>query len=129
MDIETKIYINNDLDIVMARMQTRQVAKKMGFSTADQARISLAASELARLLSWTMTGPAEIVITPATKNGHQGLQVMCLVQLEYVSAADDEPDNSQASKSLAGALQLVDESNVEAQNDEQARVTLIKWLN
>ena len=55
MDIETKIYINNDLDIVVARMQTRRVAKEMDFSTVDQARISLAASELARLLTWTTT--------------------------------------------------------------------------
>ena len=50
METETKIYVNNDLDIVMARMQARNVAKEMGFGTVDQARISLAASELACLI-------------------------------------------------------------------------------
>ena len=57
MDTETKIYVNNDLDIVMTRMQVRDMAKKMGFGTADQARISLAASELARVLSWGAMDP------------------------------------------------------------------------
>ena len=29
MDTETKVYINNDLDIALARMQARDVAKKI----------------------------------------------------------------------------------------------------
>ena len=123
---ETKIYINNDLDIVMARMQAREAAKQMGFSNADQARISLAASELARVLSWKIREPGEIVISATTRNGHQGLQVVCLVQIEHISS---EGDASPPSRSFAGACKLVDESSVDVQNDQQARVTLIKWLS
>ncbi len=130
MDTEIKIYINNDLDIVMARMQAREVAKKMGFNTADQARISLAASELARVLSWMPREPGEIVITSAHKNGRQGLQVVCTVQSEHLPAqgpSDNETEISVPRQSIAGACQLVDESMIEPGNNQQARVTLTKW--
>ncbi len=131
MNMERKIYVNNDLDIVMARMQARDVAKEMGFGTADQARISLAASELARVLCWNANGPGEIVMSIASKNGHEGLKVACLVNLEYVPTQDKENwanETSVVSRSLAGACQLVDESLVEEQGKEHARVTLTKWL-
>lgn len=129
MDTETKIYVNNDLDIVMTRMQVRDMAKKMGFGTADQARISLAASELARVLSWGVYEPSEMVISNAARNGHQGLKVVCLVQREYIpeGEATDEGDRTPR-RSFVGACRLVDESSVEIQDDWQARVTLIKWL-
>ncbi len=131
MSVERKIYVNNDLDIVMARLQARELAKEMGFRTADQARISLAASELARVLSWDNNVPREIVMSDASQNGHQGLQVTCVVDLEYVPRRDEAnwtKESSVPRRSLAGACHLVDESIFEAQGEEQARVTLIKWL-
>ena len=144
MGTERRIYINNDLDIVVVRMQAREMAKQMGFGTADQARISLAASELARALSWNNEGPGEIVFSTASQNGQQGesgeivmsdanqngqngLQVACTVNLELVSTGDDQ-GSAVSNRSLAGACQLVDESIVEEQDDNRAQVTLIKWL-
>jgi hypothetical protein len=130
MGTERRIYINNDLDIVVVRMQAREMAKQMGFGTADQARISLAASELARVLSWNTDEPGEIVMTDASQNGQHCLQVACLVNLEQVSTGNEanSQETAVSSRSLAGACQLVDESIVEEQNDKQARVTLTKWL-
>ena len=132
MDTETKIYVNNDLDIVMTRMQVRDMAKKMGFGTADQARISLAASELARVLSWgVIHGPSEMVISNTARNGHQGLQVVCLVQREHIpegEATNGVDTKPIPQRSFVGACKLVDESSIEIQDDWQARVTLIKWL-
>jgi serine/threonine-protein kinase RsbT len=131
MGTERRIYINNDLDIVVVRMQAREMAKQMGFGTADQARISLAASELARVLSWNTEDPGEIVMSDANQNGQHGLQVACLVKLEQVSTGNESnptQETAVSSRSLAGACQLVDESIVEEQDDQQARVTLVKWL-
>ena len=129
MGTERRIYINNDLDIVVVRMQAREMAKQMGFGTADQARVSLAASELARVLSWKTDEPGEIVMSDASQNGQHCLQVACLVNLEQVSGDEaNSQETAVSSRSLAGACQLVDESIVEEQNDKQARVTLIKWL-
>jgi serine/threonine-protein kinase RsbT len=131
MNVQRKIYINNDLDVVTARMQAREMAKQLGFRTADQARISLAASELARVLSWNTNSAGEIVMSDTSQNGHQGMQVACRVELRYLSADNDAKqldELSEASRSLAGACELVDESIVEEQSNEQALVTLIKWL-
>jgi hypothetical protein len=67
----------------------------------------------------------------AYQNGHQGLWVKCLVNLEHVltdSALDSVGQPSIPHRSFVGACQLVDESIVEEQNGRQAQVTLIKWL-
>jgi serine/threonine-protein kinase RsbT len=131
MNTARKIYINNDLDVVMARMQAREIAKELGFGTADQARISLAASELAKVLSWDPNHSGEIVMSDTAKNGSHGIQVTCLVKLEYLPNGNKPKMTEEVpvpSRSLAGACQLVDESTVELLNDKQARVTLMKWL-
>lgn len=131
MNLQRKIYINNDLDVVTARMQAREMAKQLGFRTADQARISLAASELARVLSWNTNTPGEIIMSDADQNGQQGMQVICRVELKYLTTDNGSKQVSeilQPGHSLAGACQLVDESIVEEQNNQQALITLIKWL-
>ena len=131
MNVQRKIYINNDLDVVTARMQAREMAKQLGFRTADQARISLAASELARVLSWNADSPGEMIMSDANQNGHQGMQVVCRVELKYLSPDNGAKELGEVSgpgRSLAGAFELVDESIVEEQSDEQALVTLIRWL-
>jgi serine/threonine-protein kinase RsbT len=131
MSIDDKICVSSDLDVVTARMKARKMAKQMGFGTADQARISLAASELARALSWNNDAPGEIIFSETHQNGQQGLQVACLVKQEYVST-DDQAKSSQPSvptRCVAGACQLLDESIVEARDDQKAQIILIKWLN
>jgi serine/threonine-protein kinase RsbT len=132
MSTERKVYINNDLDIVTARMQAREIARQMGFGTADQARISLAASELARLLAWTPgQQPREITMSPATRNGHPGIQVACLICFDQIPADSEGNEAEELLKqnhSLEGARQLVDESFIEPQDNNYTRITLVKWL-
>jgi len=131
METERRICINNDLDIVMARMQARQMAKLIGFGTADQARISLAASELARLLIDNATPPIEILMSTASKNGQQGMQVACLMSfLEKKPSEEIQPDPAKRNNQfLVSTRQLMDESILEEQSSGHTRVTLIKWLN
>jgi serine/threonine-protein kinase RsbT len=131
--IERKIFINNDFDVVLARMQAREIAKEMGFGTADQARISLAASELARVVIFSLYNLGEIVLTDIADNGHYGVQVSCMINLNYASPTDGAENGrlheaSPVRRSLAGACQLVDKSLVEEQDEYSAKVTLIKWL-
>jgi serine/threonine-protein kinase RsbT len=132
--MDNTIFVSSDLDVVMARIEARKMAKQMGFNTADQARISLAASELARALSWNNEAPGEIIFSAASQNGHQGIQVVCYVKREYIEANNNgdsaEPQEiSIPNRCLTGARQLVDESFVEEQEDQKAQITLIKWLN
>jgi hypothetical protein len=112
------VYINNDLDVVTTRLQAREMAKQLGFGTADQARISLAASELARILTW-QTG--EIILSQATENGDQGLQIECTLAAQSSSLGT-------LSQSLASVRKLVDKSVVETQDNQSGRVVLVKWL-
>lgn len=132
MNAERRVYINNDLDIVTARMQAREIARQLGFGTADQARISLAASELARILAWTPgQQPREIVMSSATRNGHPGIQVACLICFDQSSGESEGNEAEELLKQnqgLEGARQLVDESFIEPQDNKYARITLVKWL-
>jgi serine/threonine-protein kinase RsbT len=138
MSKEVRIYINNDLDIVNARMQARQVARQMGFGTADQARISLAASELANVLSWNSSESGEIVLSEINRDERSGLQVVCVVDMATiplnqegaqgeVSAAASPLYGLEHNQNLSSACRLVDESFIEAQNERYTRVTLVKF--
>jgi serine/threonine-protein kinase RsbT len=132
--MDNTIFISSDLDVVMARIEARKLAKQMGFNTADQARISLAASELARALSWNNEAPGEIVFSPTSQNGQQGIQVVCFVKREFIEVAPNgdlspRQEISIPNRCLTGARQLVDESFVKEQGDQKAQLVLIKWLN
>ncbi len=132
MNLTTKICVSSDLDVVMARMEARKIAKEMGFNTADQARISLAASELARALSWNNDMPGEIIFSTASQNGQRGFQVACLVKREYISTAsalNSMLNTPIPNRCLVGACQLVDESIMEELDSQKVQVILIKWLN
>jgi hypothetical protein len=131
MDMDTRVYVINDLDVMLARMQARLIAQKMGFNPTDQSRISLAASEMARVLSWQACEPGEMTIANTKKNGHQGLQVWCTVPQEYLAVEPNSNGSVVMSvpyRSFLGACHLVDESTVDAQDDRLVRVTLITWL-
>jgi serine/threonine-protein kinase RsbT len=130
MTKERRIYVNNDLDVVVARMQAREMAKEIGFGTADQARISLAASELARVLSWNTSYSGEIILESTSRNGQSGIQINCLVTIGATPTPDeaDQEANVGRFRSIAGARQLVDESVMEAEGSKYTRVTLLKWL-
>jgi serine/threonine-protein kinase RsbT len=128
-----KIIINNDLDIVVARLRAREVAKEIGFGTIDQARISLAAGELARVLTKNSTAPGEIVISGIHTDGHLGIQVMSVspkvAENKAQMAATSTNATDATNNEISGAMALVDESLVEDQGEQGTRITLMKWLS
>lgn len=133
----TKVSINDESDVIVARMEARQMAKKIGFGTVDQARISLAASELARLACATINQSGEIVISDTVENGHQGMQVVCLVDMKSEKLVKSEPSSVSSlimseqlkfRRGLASVSRLVDESVLDLSENGQASVTLIKWF-
>lgn len=63
-----RIPINNDLDIVAARVEGRNLAREIGFGIIDQARIATAISELARNVVLYAHG-GEIVLSRLEANG------------------------------------------------------------
>jgi serine/threonine-protein kinase RsbT len=124
--MEIIIYINNDLDVAMARMQARQMAKRMGFTATDQARISLATSELARMLVWQAQDSAKMICSMTQKDSYAGFQIVCQLDLRQNPGSDPVELNIQ--DKLSHVRHLMDEEALEYQEDHYTRVTLIKWL-
>jgi serine/threonine-protein kinase RsbT len=127
-----RIVIHNDLDIIVARLKSREVAREMGFSTIDQARISLATGELARLLANSVSGQGEIVVSGIQLEEHCGVQV---VSVNDVAAGKNgaagtvqgaNGANGETNPAVSGVMALVDECRVE---NHGTRVTLMKWLS
>ena len=123
--VSKRIVINNDLDIVTARLRAREVAREMGFGTIDQARISLAASELARILVSGVASSGEILISGVNTNEHVGIQVTSIdateSDLSEIGQVKTEPIEDSA---LTNAMSLVDESLVEQVGHKRTRITL-----
>lgn len=77
-----RIEITDDLDIVTARVEARELAREIGFGVIDQARIATAISELARnVVLYAHSG--EVVLSQIGKpggvgpDGRVGLQIIC----------------------------------------------------
>jgi len=124
-----RVLINNDLDIIVARLRAREVARSLGFGTIDQARISLAAGELARVLAKNMDEQGEIVISGVNAEGHMGIQVISVNPKSTEKSKSPETNSGDwQEETLTSVLNLVDEGFVEDQGDQGTRVTLMKWL-
>jgi len=52
MEFQSSVKIVTEWDIVAARQLGRNVSKELGFGTVDQARITTAISELARIFTY-----------------------------------------------------------------------------
>ena len=154
-DTSRKITINNDLDIIVARLQAREIARDLGFGTIDQARISLAAGELARVLAEKLTCTGEIIISGVHTDSHLGIQVTSINpdaptntktnddthnKIEKTSnnnnSNDKTSDNTNhpndnpppTPDALAPIRHLVDDSTIETDHAHNTRITLMKWL-
>lgn len=125
------ILINNELDIIIARMWVREVARDMGFDTIDQARISLAASELARVLAGNSDSRSkcEIIVSGIDTDGRLGIKVESMHHHNTKKATIDSSNKEQINaEDISKAIALVDEGFVNAENGHGTRVTLLKWL-
>lgn len=71
----TQVKIVNEPDIVTARAAARELAKALGFSTADQTRLATAISELTRNVL-RYAGEGECEISDATERGASKVRVV-----------------------------------------------------
>ncbi|MGD8793091.1 MAG: hypothetical protein PVF47_11105 [Anaerolineae bacterium] len=113
------ILIQNDLDIIEARMHVRVLARDMGLDLFDQARISLAASTLAIILGLDKGIGGTVTMHTLTAHGRVGVQVVC--------TRPDIPLQGLAAGVLDDAQRMVDELRVDETSTDELAVTLIKW--
>jgi serine/threonine-protein kinase RsbT len=128
---ETRVAINSDQDIVLARQEGRAMAAELGFSSGDATLIATAISELARNIV-TYARKGEIVL----KGIHGSTWVGMLVV-----ASDNGPgipDITQALRDgfstsgslglgLPGVRRLMDEFEIVSQPGRGTTVRAKKW--
>lgn len=132
MNPQSCVNIHKEWDIVGARQLGREMAKEIGFSTVDQARIATAISELARNI-YLYADQGKISYEIIYNNSRTGL---CLI------AEDEGPGISDISQvmedgfttsgglgaGLPGVKRLMDEFEAYSEIGKGTTIKTVKWL-
>jgi serine/threonine-protein kinase RsbT len=132
VDIETRVQIDDESGILLARRSARELASELGFDSTSQTLIATAISELARnILKYACRG--EILLRPVARNGIRGITVV---------AADEGPgiadlalaltDGFSTGRSLGlglpGTKRLMDDFDLTSEVGKGTVVTTTRWV-
>jgi serine/threonine-protein kinase RsbT len=125
--------IRSDLDIVIARTMARDMAKALGFSAIDQARIATAVSELARNI-YLYAGTGTVTVREVEKLGRKGIEIVCEDQGPGIPDIDLVMQDGYTTSrgmgmGLPGAKRLMDDFSIQSQVGVGTKVVLRKWRN
>ncbi len=128
-----RVLVHNDLDIVSARVEGRNMAKQLGFGVIDQARIATAISELARNLVLYANG-GQVLLEEVHSQGRTGIQIVCSDQGPGIADLDLVMQDGYSTQrglgmGLPGTRRLMDEFEIESQVGVGTTITIRKWLN
>lgn len=121
----------NEWDIIEARSQGKSAAKDLGFNTADQAKIAVTISELARNI-YKYAGKGQIHIASVLDENRIGLQVIAADRGPGMDISKVMIDGYSTSgglgSGLPGAKRLMDDFAVKSSPEEGTVITATKWL-
>ncbi|MGQ9851271.1 MAG: anti-sigma regulatory factor [Aggregatilineaceae bacterium] len=125
--------IRSDLDIVIARTMARDMARALGFSAIDQARIATAVSELARNI-YLYAGTGTVTVREVEKLGRKGIEIVCEDQGPGIPDIDLVMQDGYTTSrgmgmGLPGAKRLMDDFSIQSQVGVGTKVVLRKWRN
>ncbi|AIF42388.1 anti-sigma regulatory factor [Virgibacillus sp. SK37] len=125
------VTIQKEWDIVGARQLGRDIAKKMGFGTVDQARIATAISELARNI-YLYTENGQICFEVVENMNQKGLVMLATDNgpgIEDISQVmeDGYSTSGGLGAGLPGVKRLMDEFDVQSEVGTGTRIKAIKW--
>ncbi|MDN4606323.1 anti-sigma regulatory factor [Sporosarcina highlanderae] len=129
----SSVEIITEWDIVAARQLGRNEAKKAGFGTVDQARITTAISELARNI-YLYAGKGRIEIERVTDGGKDGIKVVAsdegpgIPDLRKVME-DGFSTSGGLGAGMPGVKRLMDEFKVISEPNNGTTITATKWLH
>jgi serine/threonine-protein kinase RsbT len=132
MDVEVRVAITDEGDIVTARQKGRELAAGRGFPFTDQTLIATAISEVARnIVVYAQRG--EIILAPLEQRGRRGILVVARDNGPGISDIDlAMRDGYSTGKSLGmglpGARRLMDEFELRSARGQGTTVTLKKWV-
>lgn len=132
MECRSSVDIYKEWDIVAARQLGRNEAKKIGFGTVDQARITTAISELARNI-YLYAGEGTIEIIRLNENGIAGMSVIASDQGPGIADVrkvmnDGYTTSGGLGAGMPGVRRLMDEFNVHSEQGVGTTITAVKWL-
>lgn len=119
------IQVEAEPDIVSARMHVRNLARSLGFSTKDQACVSLATSSLAHFLD--IGGKYKGEITFGRSNGEASTSEDKVGMLVVCTVFCANPRYKLNKQGLSKVQWMVDDLAVESLPSDDVKVTLIKW--
>jgi serine/threonine-protein kinase RsbT len=126
------LLVNNELDIVAARQQGRELAVQIGFSKTDQTLIATAISELARnAVNYGRRGKIEFELVNQDKRS--GITIVVTDQgpgIPNVELAmqDGFSTGKSLGMGLPGAKRLMDEFEIKSEVGVGTTITITKWL-
>ena len=132
MEYQSFVVIYTEWDIVAARQLGRDEAKRIGFGTVDQARITTAISELARnIYLYANTGRVEI--EEIQKNEKLGIRVTATDEgpgIEDIATAmsDGYTTSGGMGAGMPGVKRLMDECYIESEIGAGTTITAVKWV-
>ncbi|KGX86562.1 anti-sigma regulatory factor [Pontibacillus litoralis] len=132
MDFQSCVTITKEWDIVGARQLGRDIAKKIGFGTVDQARIATAISELARNI-YLYAGTGKICFETMDNLNSKGLRIIAIdngpgIQDLTQVMTDGFSTSGGLGAGLPGVRRLMDEFDVHSQEGEGTEINVVKWL-
>ena len=132
MEYRSSVDIHTEWDIVAARQLGRNEAKKVGFGTVDQARITTAISELARNI-YLYAGKGKIEIERHTENGLYGITIIASDKGPGISdmrkvMEDGYSTSGGLGAGMPGVRRLMDEFKVDTEPGVGTIITATKWL-
>ncbi len=132
MEYGSSVEINTEWDIVAARQLGRNEAKKIGFGTVDQARITTAISELARNI-YLYAGMGRIEITCILQGQMKGISIIASDEGPGITDVRKVMDDGFTTSGglgagMPGVKRLMDEFNIATERGVGTTITAIKWL-
>ncbi|MGY0693682.1 anti-sigma regulatory factor [Virgibacillus sp. FSP13] len=132
MSLQSCVNIKKEWDIVGARQVGRDIAKKTGFGTVDQARIATAISELARNI-YLYAGSGQICFEVIDNINQKG---MCMVAVDAGPGINDISQVMEDGFSTSGGLgaglpgvkRLMDVFDIKSEKDKGTEIKAIKWV-
>ncbi|MBA2176800.1 anti-sigma regulatory factor [Halobacillus locisalis] len=132
MDFQSCVNIKKEWDIVGARQLGRDIARKIGFGTVDQARIATAISELARNI-YLYAGTGKVCFEALEEIDHKGIAIVAIDNgpgIQEISQVMEDGFSTSGGlgAGLPGVKRLMDEFNIHSEEGKGTEIRVVKWL-
>ena len=128
---ETRVHIEREADIVLARQAGRQLAAQLGLTATEQTLIATAISEVARnIVVYAQEG--DIVLSRGEEGGRVGIIVIAIdrgpgIENKELAMRDGYSTKNSLGLGLPGARRLMDDFSLESEVGKGTTVTMKKW--